>query len=914
MSLRPNTTYYYRVKAINDTQESGFSDTISVTTLSSTDTLTTPTTASAPRLYKTIAGFGKADILLELLPTNEVIRELKVTISTNSDFSSPLYNELTYVVDKNTNYAIDEGNRYLVFTVTNLAAETTYYVRIRASNSVGISNALTLNFTTTSSVEAPVAIGATDLTAITARVNWNAINGATEYVFDVSTNVNFSTFILNNQSAGTNLYYDLPTLIENTQYFLRVRAKIGSTFSPYSNIVSFTTLEATETYSGITIQVSAPTIRNIYNLNTTEFSLDWNSVKDATSYELDISTSAVFASFVLQVNNITSTNYTITGLNAGTIYYVRVRAVHPSANSSYSSTVITTLTVGSALNPVQALTPTIVLSTSFVLQWVKRTYANRYLVQVSTSNTFSSILKHLYVGDVDSLVIDGLNTATIYYARIYALNSTQVSPVSNTVSLTTDSILPTITLDTPTDASSSSITLNWNTNAAYSSYNVSVYRKFGDGSFIGKGKFNKLAVGNVNSYTIRTFLSPGETYNYIVQGVTSDGDTNNSVLGEFTLKNTAPLLQLGNIGQYIEWSGNLNRLEASTDKDFKFVERGWSARTVNDTTKRFDISNLLKSNLNYYLRGYYVDESVSEYSAPVSTFNVNPLLLKPEIQKTSVTFTWKKGISNSYAIQVKEDNGSGSFIPITGHSFPVIVGDVDKYIVSNIDADKLHTVSIFQYNTLTNIYELVGLPYEFKTNKYGNINELTENGALAVPSVSLNNAEFDRFNINLPNTYTNYLVIVSVRSDFLTIESYIESSSSFTYIGKPNTTYYVRIYGVSGTDRTSVVSASILTSALPSLPSAVESAATLTLVSIINENEALVSWSAISNTTGYTLEISKTNSFNLLETGLTIDYIDTTKAVISGLSGILTYYARVYGYNSNSLSAYSNIVTIDTTP
>src|SRR5439155_26326948 len=76
------------------------------------------------------------------------------------------------------------------------------------------------------------------------------------------------------------------------------------------------------------------------NVTFSSFTANWKSVSDATGYRLDVSTSNNFTTYVpgyhdLNVGNMTS--YPVTGLNANTNYYYRVRAYNGCATSPNSN-------------------------------------------------------------------------------------------------------------------------------------------------------------------------------------------------------------------------------------------------------------------------------------------------------------------------------------------------------------------------------------------------------------------------------------------------------------------------------------------------------------------------------------------------------------------------------------------------
>lgn len=919
MSLLPNKTYYYRVKAINATQESDYSNTVAVTTLPDPDYNVTPLPATAPTLYKTVPASNRTEIYLQPFDAGEYIREIKLTLSINSDYSSPLYNSLAYIVDYNTNYAVVDASPYVVLTAANLAANTTYYAKVRAVNSISQSSETEFSFTTEKTLKAPVAIGITDLTSITATANWIKVTDATGYRIDVASNSDFSTLVVSNVDAGDVDAYDIPVLVENTLYYYRVRSYDGSITSKNSIVIPFTTLEAAETEPDLSLTLSPPSLRQTRNLNTQEIELIYGNVDYATSYVWDLSTSISFSSFVLQDQATTSPRIQLSGLTAGTLYYFRIKAVNATTESGYSSASFTTLAVNSSLNPAQVLAPTDIYSTAFILAWVKRNYASRYYIQLATVSNFSSVLRSLYVGDIDVVTLDGLTPNTSYYVRVYALNTTESAPVSNVVNVVTEATLPAVTLGTVSELGTSTVVLNWTTNAAYSRYLLSVYKKFtaADGDYLGDGFYNDRNLGNVASHLLSVFLEPATTYQYVISGITADGERTDSAVGEFTTRNRAAVFSLSSDGRYIEWGEECNRIEVATDKAFKFLVPGWYPRTVPASPKQFDISALVDDATSYYIRGYFDNSGLKgSYSNVVSTFG-KPLLLAPTVTKTTALIRWKKSSSAGYRIQIKYDAGGGNYLPITGHTFPVNLGDTDQYFIEGLSANTNYSVQL-QAATVSG-YTKLSLPVYFKTNRYSAPDELTTNSGLSAPGLTLNGADFDRFNINITGSADLYLVEVSRRSDYLQIEEYFEVTDiddPIPYFGEDGSAYYVRIYGIDlGTSRKSdPVTATISTTAIPSAGSALSGTPNISNATVINENEVTLTFNAVTNALGYTVEISQANTFSTLDTSCTVRFIDTNKVLVSGLLGTQTYYARAYAYNAYSISAYGSTQAIDTTP
>lgn len=930
MSLLPNTTYYLRVKALNSDSESNYSNTISVTTLTDNSILITPNPALPPSIYQLIPYSYNCYIVIEIPDPSQYITQLNLVLSVNSDYSSPIYNNFIYNYPLGVNTYIYNEIRYNIFNIGNLTPNTTYYGKLQTCNKNSCSSYTTFTFTTLNNVQIPVAIGVTELTQITAIVNWNVVNSATSYLVDVSTTYNFSTgtLVVNEQDTGnTNNYLQVNALSELTDYYFRVRTKItsGSTvsLSNYSNIIHFKTLDATDTIANLTFSLDSPIVSQITNIYTTSLQVQWSLISGATSYNYDVSTNPNFSTFVSQ-NNTTTLNYAnITGLSTATLYYIRILAVNSTTSSAYTVVSASTLVVNSNLDAPQLLSPIVLYSTIVEIVWVKRSYASNYYIEVSTTSNFSNIIYSTFTGNVDSLYINSLTPNTTYYIRITGLSNTVCSNVSSVSSFTTNTILPSITLLTNTSISDSSITLNWSSNSEYINYLLTVYKSIDDSSvtgtsnYLGNGYYKYLSIGNITSYILNVFLEANTVYNYFITGVTSSGDQINSSVNQFTTLSSSPILQISSDMQYIEWSGNLNNIEVATDANFIFLKQGYNPLAITSSTNEFKLANILQSNINYYIRGYYYNNSSNIkglYSNIVSTYNQYPKIMNTYVTNTTAIVRLKKGISTDYKIQISK-NISGTFTPLTGYIVPLDIGDTDTVYLNNLTANTEYSITIQYFDTTLNAYSNPSLPAYFLTNNYTSLTDLTVNSSLSAANSSTSNIGFDRFTINFNSSYSLYLIEISRRSDFINIEKYIETSnSSYEYLAEPGITYYIKSAGVSGSNTTTVENINVTTNALPSLPSALSTAATITSITIVNNNQAILSHSAITGATGYIIEISQSNTFTYLDTTATYTYTNITTALLSNLIGSITYYVRVYGYNANSVSAYSNVSNVRTVP
>jgi subtilisin family serine protease len=170
--------------------------------------------------------------------------------------------------------------------------------------------------------------GATGVST-TPNLSWNTSAGATSYTVQVSTDPNFSSAAVN--ATTTSNTYSATGLSGNTTYYWRVSAQNSAGTSAWSQVWSFTTLNA--------VSLTAPILLSPANAATnipTSTTLSWQAVGGAASYEVQISTRSNFSRNTSTANT-SNTSASLSGLARNTNYYWRVRAVAGSTQSDWST-------------------------------------------------------------------------------------------------------------------------------------------------------------------------------------------------------------------------------------------------------------------------------------------------------------------------------------------------------------------------------------------------------------------------------------------------------------------------------------------------------------------------------------------------------------------------------------------------
>jgi PKD repeat protein len=411
-----NTTYYYKMRVVDTGGLYNDSNQVNATTAS--------------------VNIPPAAVVLSA-PTeiSDITMKLTWTQSGDSDFAKyELYmsNESGFNLTNATLFRTFANQSTTSYTVEGLTNNTTYYFRMRVLDTGDLyndSNEVTGTTTPPNAPPSPVVLSEpVEVGTTTVSLEWTVsperdfkqyeVHFSTQEGFNITSGTAAVTLVDKNQTT-----YTVTGLSANTTYFFKVRIKDTSNLFANSNEVNATTL------------LNAPphAVALYWPVNITESSmeLEWgpSAEVDFLRYELHMSPETNFtpapSTLVAQVSGVDAVIYNVTGLEANTTYYFRIRVFDTGLMSNDSNEVNGT-TLGPDLPPVAVTLadPDEITENTTLLEWTQNRDADfaEYVVHKGTSPSFtpSGTTEVTTLTNVGSTRynVTGLKANTTYYYKI----------------------------------------------------------------------------------------------------------------------------------------------------------------------------------------------------------------------------------------------------------------------------------------------------------------------------------------------------------------------------------------------------------------------------------------------------------------------------------------------------------------
>ena len=311
-------------------------------------------------------------------------------------------------------------------TVNGFSYLTEYFWRVQAKNQNGWGQYSGWSKFTTIIEKPTVPVLALPINGNKGLLNpittkWNKSLRSERYKLQVSSDSLFTSLVVND-STLTDTIKVLPTLANYTQYYWRVKAVNVGGESDWSSVWNFKTLGnpyASNLVTPADLSVNQP---------LTGLTFNWTKAKERIEtiqkYQFQVSTDSLFASIFVDDSTLTDTMKVVSGLGYMTKYFWRVRAQNQTGWGDWSDTWRLTTIVEKPTVPVLALplNNTKGLLNPITTKWTKSLRVEKYKLQVSTDNLFTSLIVNDSTLNDTTKLLPALANYSQYYWRVKAVN------------------------------------------------------------------------------------------------------------------------------------------------------------------------------------------------------------------------------------------------------------------------------------------------------------------------------------------------------------------------------------------------------------------------------------------------------------------------------------------------------------
>jgi titin len=475
--LTKNTTYYFKVRAIDANGYSLFSPEASATT----------PYVSAPSNFTATASSSSA---VTLTWTDNSTDEIHFFIERAASATG------TYTLIQCTN--VNETT----YTDNWLGHSTTYYYRIRAYNgpsSCGYYSASSYPqyysaaaeaSATTLVLNAPTNLTATAVSSSEIQLSWTDNSDELNFSIERSTSASgtYTLIKCTNDNFNETTYTD-KWLGHSSTYYYRVRAYKGGSGSCGYSLSSYPQYySAAAEASATTLVLNAPTNLTATAVSSSEIQLSWTDNSDELDFAIERATSPAGTYTLIKCtnDNLNETTYTDKWLGENTTYYYRVRAYKGGSGScgysllsypQYYSAAAEANAATYLLATPTNFTAMAVSSSEITLTWTDNSDELNFSIERSTSASGTYTLIKCTNANETTYTDSWLGHSSTYYYRVRAYKGgagncgyTPSSSYPQYYSAAAEASATTLVLNAPmnltaTAVSSSEITLTWTDNS-----------------------------------------------------------------------------------------------------------------------------------------------------------------------------------------------------------------------------------------------------------------------------------------------------------------------------------------------------------------------------------------------------------------------------------------------------------------
>ena len=863
--LAPNTLYYVDVKTINNSGSSSFAPMGS-----------TPTWANPPGVGTPPVVLSSTQITANWTANgNPTGTQYTAQISLNQAFTSP-----TPVITTST-----------FVTFQGLSSNTTYFMRVLASNQAGVPTTPTTLASARTLPGAPGLLPFTNISPSQIQANWSAPSNGSDnsYLVILSTAPNPSTNgLATNKTASTTNTSVLfnSGLNPNTLYYADVQAINTSGNS------AFAQLGSTPTWANVPGAGTPPVVL------ATQITVNWtaNGNPPGTQYLAQISLNQAFTSPVSITT--TSLSAVFTGLTPDTTCYLQVSAINQVGIVTAPTPLPTVRTLPGApgVLPFTNISPSQIQA-----NWSAPSNGsdNSYLAILSTAPNPSTngliTNKTTSTTNTSALFNSGINPNTLYYVDVQAINNSGPSSFATLGSTPTWANPPGVGTP-PVVLSSTQITANWtaNGNPSGTSYLAQISQDPG---------FSVIAGSATTPNTSTTFsaMAPNTTYFMQVSAVNKAGiqTTPPTFLGSGLTQASQPIAATPTNLQPTQvtanWTANGNPggtlYKAQISPDPLFNSQVTSSSTFN-TFVTFTSTNAgISPNTTYYMQvqAFNFDNLPTPFT-PLQTVltsaNLPGALDPSSIQATQITANWSSGNNPQgtfYEADISMDSGFATSTPSITSGFSATF--------SNLTPNTSYYMRVAALNSQGHPGGYEPLPPALT---------LANTPTVAFPTVILSTQITANWGANNNPSGTQYKAQYSQDPTFNTGTNSILTMNTFATLSPltPNTTYYMQVQAINFKNQPTGFQSLPTAETTPNPPDL----ASPTFSGVTN-NQIQANWTTNGNPAQTPYQVILSTAPNPGTNGLAANVSSTTvntSFVFSPLAPNTLYFVDVRVFNGNS--------------